>query len=58
MFNTSLKQQVLMRGMDFLDVFAMTDHGGGKAGQQWHIDDHHLRPDGILEAFSHYLIAS
>ncbi|MES2038655.1 MAG: tetratricopeptide repeat protein [Pseudomonadota bacterium] len=58
LFNASLKQQVLMRGMDFLDVFALTDSGGGKASQQWHIDEHHLRPDGILEAFSRHLIAS
>ena len=58
LFNSSLKQQVLMRGMDFLDVFVLTDSGGGKASQQWHIDDHHLRPDGILEAFSRHLIAS
>ncbi|MFZ6733022.1 tetratricopeptide repeat protein [Undibacterium sp. Ji42W] len=58
LFNASLRQQVIARGMDFLDVFALTDSGTGKASQQWHIDDHHLRPDGILEAFSRHLIAS
>lgn len=58
LFNASLKQQVLARGMDFLDVFVLTDSGTGKASQQWHIDEHHLRPDGILEAFSRHLLAA
>jgi len=58
LFNTSLKQQVLQMDMDFLDVFALTDDGAGKSNQQWHIDAHHLRPDGILQAFSQHLITS
>lgn len=58
LFNISLKQQALDLGMDFLDVFAMTDSGEGKSNQQWHIDAHHLRPDGILQAFAHHLIPS
>lgn len=58
LFNTSLKQQAMQMGMDFLDVFTLTDNGAGKSNQQWHIDTHHLRPDGILQAFSHHLITS
>ncbi len=58
LFNTSLKQQVAERGLDFLDVFTLTDGGGGKSNQQWHIDEHHLRPDGIIEAFSRHLLTS
>lgn len=56
LFNANLKQQALARSMDFLDVFALTDKGGGRASQQWHIDEHHLRPDAILEAFANHLI--
>lgn len=58
LFNTSLKQLVAERGLDFLDVFTLTDGGGGKSNQQWHIDEHHLRPDGIIEAFSRHLLTS
>ncbi|MDP1980135.1 tetratricopeptide repeat protein [Undibacterium sp.] len=58
LFNTQLKRQALEMGMDFLDVFTMTDGGNGKSNQQWHIDAHHLRPDGIMQAFAHHLIPS
>ena len=58
LFNTQLKRQALEMGMDFLDVFTMTDGGNGKSNQQWHIDAHHLRPDGIIQAFAHHLIPS
>ncbi|MFZ6681399.1 tetratricopeptide repeat protein [Undibacterium sp. Tian12W] len=58
LFNTSLKQQVAERGLDFLDVFTLTDGGGGKANQQWHIDEHHLRPDAVIEAFSRHLLVA
>lgn len=58
MFNFRLKRRALQMGMDFLDVFAMTDGGTGKANQRWHIDTHHLRPDGIIEAFAIHLISS
>ncbi|MFZ6656238.1 tetratricopeptide repeat protein [Undibacterium sp. TJN19] len=58
MFNEYLKQAALQRGMDFLDVFAMTDSGNSKSNQQWHIDEHHLRPDGVARAFSHHLISA
>ncbi|MFZ6871922.1 tetratricopeptide repeat protein [Undibacterium sp. Di27W] len=56
LFNLTLKQLALQKGMDFLDLFALTDSGNGKANQQWHIDAHHLRPDGIQQAFAHHLL--
>lgn len=58
MFNCSLKNQALQMGMDFLDVFSMTDNGKGKSNQRWHVDAHHLSPDGVVEAFDHYLVLS
>ena len=50
-FNTMLKDQVLAAGMDFLDVYALTDRGDGTASGQWHIDDVHLKPSAMVEAF-------
>lgn len=50
-FNTMLKEQALAAGMDFLDVYALTDRGDGTASGQWHIDDFHLTPSAMAEAF-------
>jgi tetratricopeptide (TPR) repeat protein len=51
LFNATLKEQALANGMDFLDVYALTDRGDGSADGQWHIDDVHLSPRAIAEAF-------
>ena len=51
-FNACLKQESLARGMGFLDVFQLTDAGEGRANGHWHIDRHHLRPDGWHKAFA------
>lgn len=56
--NSTLKNQALAAGMDFLDVYAITDQGGGRASGEWHIDNYHLLPSAITEAFSKCLIAS
>ncbi|MBC3918683.1 tetratricopeptide repeat protein [Undibacterium sp. CY18W] len=58
LFNQSLQQQALQLGMDFLDVFSMTDAGNGRSNQQWHIDVHHLRPDAVQQAFNHHVLRS
>ena len=57
-FNRRLRELSLASGMDFLDVFAMTNAGNATANQQWHIDEHHLRPDGIAAAFEQHLRTS
>jgi tetratricopeptide (TPR) repeat protein len=51
-FNAMLKDQALAAGMDFLDVYELTDRGDGTASGQWHIDDVHLTPDAMVEAFN------
>lgn len=51
-FNAMLKDQVLAAGMDFLDVYALTDRGDGIASGEWHIDNNHLLPSTVVEAFS------
>ena len=50
-FNAMLKDRTLAAGMDFLDVYALTDRGDGTASGQWHIDDVHLTPSAMVEAF-------
>jgi hypothetical protein len=56
-FNQTLQNQSRRHGLDFLDVFTMTDAGDGRSNQLWHIDNFHLRPDAMTEAFDKYLIA-
>ena len=55
-FNAMLKDQALAAGMEFLDVYELTDRGDGTASGQWHIDDVHLMPIAITEAFSKHCI--
>lgn len=55
-FNNQLREQSVLAGLGFLDLFSMTDGGNGISNLQWHIEDIHLRPDAIPEAFKkHYL---
>ncbi|MDD2914129.1 MAG: tetratricopeptide repeat protein [Gallionella sp.] len=53
-FNASLKSQSLAAGMDFLDVYALTDRGDGIASGEWHIDEIHLLPSAVVEAFGRH----
>lgn len=54
-FNTALKSQALAAGMDFLDVYALTDRGDGIASGEWHIDgDIHLQPSAVVEVFGRH----
>lgn len=53
-FNAALKSQALAAGMDFLDVYTLTDGGEGIASGKWHIDGIHLLPCAVVEAFDRY----
>ena len=58
-FNARLKHQALSAGMEFLDVYALTNRGDGVANGAWHIDDIHLLPSAVAAAFDkHCLTAS
>jgi len=50
-FNQALKNAALTSGIDFLDVYALTNRGDGIANWQWYIDSNHLLPSAIVEAF-------
>lgn len=53
-FNAFLRECSLEAGMEFLDVYAMTDRGDGLASGQWNIDSYHLHPKAMVEAFDHF----
>lgn len=54
-FNEHLKARALAAGMDFLDLHALTDRGSGWTEGQWHIDEIHLLPSALAEAFDKHL---
>ncbi len=54
LFNQILKRETLTRGMDFIDVHALTDDGQGISSQLWHLDAHHLFPSATVAAFKHH----
>ncbi len=55
LFNADLKKQALAAGADFLDFYALTDRGDGISNGEWHIDNYHLEPPAISEAFNRHL---
>ena len=51
-FNCELKKKSKHKGFEFLDVHKLTDRGDGFSNTIWHIDNRHLSPDGMLEAWN------
>lgn len=56
-FNSALKQQALALGMDFLDIYKMTNRGDGISNKLWHLDEHHLLPRAVEVAFDKFLFS-
>lgn len=54
-FNMTLKAKAHSFGFGFLDVYEMTVPSNTSSREEWHIDDVHLRPDYIIEAFKNHL---
>lgn len=54
-FNFVLKNKTKEKGLNFLDVYTLTNRGDGFSNAKWHLDSCHLSPDGMLEAWSKYL---
>ena len=50
-FNIQLKNKSTEIGFGFLDVYTLTDRGDGLSNQSWHIDEYHLSPEGMKEAW-------
>ena len=53
-FNMELKNKSNNKGFEFLDVHKLTDNGDGSSNSVWHLDDTHLSPSGMLEAWRLY----
>ena len=51
-FNCELKSKSREKGFQFLDVHKLTDRGDGFSNGTWHIDNHHLSPEGFMEAWT------
>ena len=50
-FNIQLKNKSTEIGFRFLDLYTLTDRGDGLSNQSWHIDEYHLSPEGLNEAW-------
>ena len=50
-FNIQLKNKSTEIGCRFLDLFTLTDRSDGLSNQSWHIDEYHLSPEGMNEAW-------
>lgn len=55
-FNEMLNNMAIASGLDFLDIYSLTDRGDGIANGQWHIDNTHLLPSAMVEAFGQHCI--
>ena len=53
-FNYELKKLSKEKGFGFLDLYKFTDKGEGLSNSVWHVDDYHLSPEGMQEAWRIY----
>ncbi len=53
-FNYELEMQSKEKGFGFLDTHQLTNKGDGMSNGCWHIDDYHLSPEGMQEAWRRY----
>ena len=50
-FNFELSVKARTMGFEFFDLHTITDRGDGYSNGVWNIDEHHLSPAGMLEAW-------
>ena len=53
-FNIELKNESKNLNFGFLDVYKLTNRGDGLSNDIWHLDNHHLSPEGMQEAWKEY----
>ena len=51
-FNIILKHYSAQFGFEFIDLHAHTNRGDGRSNSLFHIDEHHLSPEAIVEYWS------
>ncbi len=54
-FNYELKMQSKEKGFEFLDTYQLTNKGDGTSNGLWHIDERHLSPEGMQEAWRRHV---
>jgi hypothetical protein len=54
-FNYELSAQSKEIGFEFLDLYSLTDRGDGYSNDVWNIDNCHISPAGMLEAWRRHL---
>ena len=57
-FNFRLRIKSSENGFGFLDVHTLTDRGDGISNKIWHLDEYHLSPEGMLEAWRNHNLIS
>ena len=57
-FNCELKNGSKRKGFGFLDLHNFTDRGDGFSNAIWHVDQFHLSPEGMKEAWRRYAAES
>ena len=55
-FNSVLKKKSVEIGFSFLDVYKLSNRGDGLSNKIWHLDNYHLSPDAMKEAWNKHLI--
>ena len=53
-FNIELKNTSKKMGFGYLDVYKLTNRGDGLSNDIWHLDNHHLSPEGMQKAWKEY----
>ena len=51
-FNIILKKKSTEIGFDFLDIYKVSNRGDGFSNKIWHLDNYHLTPEGMIEAWN------
>lgn len=55
--NATLKNRALSAGLDYLDIYALSNRGDGGASGEWHLDEYHLQPGAMELAFREYCLS-
>ena len=56
-FNEALNEVSKKRKLKFFDLYNLTNDGQGLSNGLWHIDTHHISPNGMLEAWHNFLLS-
>ena len=55
-FNKVLQDGAKKKNFDFLDLHKLTDRGDGISNKKWHLDEYHISPEAMQEAWQNHLL--